>query len=65
MAARILPGVCAALLVLVAIASATPGEPASSMVVGVAKCADCTRKNMNAEAVFKGTTHHQISTCTS
>jgi len=26
----------------------------ASMVVGLAKCADCTRKNMKAEAVFKG-----------
>jgi hypothetical protein len=61
MAARLL-GACA-MLMAIAIASAASGEPAST-VVGVAKCADCTRKNMNAEAVFKGTTHHQISTCT-
>jgi hypothetical protein len=29
----------------------------ASMVVGLAKCADCTRKNMNAEAVYNGAAH--------
>ncbi|KAG8088119.1 hypothetical protein GUJ93_ZPchr0010g10014 [Zizania palustris] len=34
-------------------AVAAHGE-AASVVVGLAKCADCTRKNMKAEAAFKG-----------
>ncbi|KAL6905824.1 hypothetical protein ACP4OV_003425 [Aristida adscensionis] len=51
----LLLGVCA---VLVAVAvggvnAAAAGETAS-VVVGLAKCADCTRKNKNAEAAFKG-----------
>uniref|UniRef100_A0ACD5YZ08 Uncharacterized protein n=1 Tax=Avena sativa TaxID=4498 RepID=A0ACD5YZ08_AVESA len=41
--------VCALLLAL-AVASAD----AASVVVGLAKCADCTRKNMKAEEAFKG-----------
>nr|CAB3499895.1 unnamed protein product [Digitaria exilis] len=45
-------GVCAALMVI-AIANAASGS-AESVIVGVAKCADCTRKNMKAEAAFKG-----------
>ncbi|XP_062205324.1 proline-rich protein 4-like [Phragmites australis] len=48
----LLVGVCAVLLAAV-FADAAAGE-AASMVVGLAKCADCTRKNMKAEAVFKG-----------
>ena len=44
----LLPGVCAVLMVI-AVASA-----ASIVVIGLAKCADCTRKNMKAEAAFKG-----------
>ncbi|XP_062201246.1 proline-rich protein 4-like [Phragmites australis] len=48
----LLVGICAVLLAAV-FADAAGGE-AASMVVGLAKCADCTRKNMNAEAVFKG-----------
>ncbi|KAL6905944.1 hypothetical protein ACP4OV_003545 [Aristida adscensionis] len=36
-----------------AVANAADGEEAASVVVGLAKCADCTRKNMNAEEVFK------------
>jgi hypothetical protein len=28
---------------------------AASVVVGLAKCADCTRKNLKAEAAFRGT----------
>ncbi|KAL6905941.1 hypothetical protein ACP4OV_003542 [Aristida adscensionis] len=51
---RLLLGVCAALMAI-AVANAASGEgPASAVVVGQAKCADCTRKNMNAEAAFKG-----------
>lgn len=46
------PGrVLALLAVLMAVAA--HGE-AASVVVGLAKCGDCTRKNMKAEAAFKG-----------
>jgi hypothetical protein len=38
----------------IAVASAA-SDGAASVVVGLAKCADCTRKNMKAEAAFKGT----------
>ncbi|KAG2549813.1 hypothetical protein PVAP13_9KG259200 [Panicum virgatum] len=51
-ARELLLGVCAALMV-VAIANAANGN-AASVVVGLAKCADCTRKNLKAEAAFKG-----------
>lgn len=43
--------VVALLAVLMAVAA--HGE-AASVVVGLAKCSDCTRKNMKAEAAFKG-----------
>ncbi|XP_037445667.1 proline-rich protein 4-like isoform X2 [Triticum dicoccoides] len=43
-------GVCAVLVAAVL----ADASPASSMVVGLAKCADCTRKNMKAEAAFTG-----------
>ncbi|EAY77714.1 hypothetical protein OsI_32756 [Oryza sativa Indica Group] len=43
--------VLALLAVLMAVAA--HGE-AASVVVGLAKCGDCTRKNMKAEAAFKG-----------
>jgi len=45
--------ICAILLAAV-LANAAEPETASSTVVGLAKCADCTSKNLNAEAVFKG-----------
>ena len=45
----VLLGVCAVLM-----AVAVGGE-AASVVVGTAKCADCTRKNMKAEDAFKST----------
>ncbi|TVU31314.1 hypothetical protein EJB05_22996 [Eragrostis curvula] len=48
----LLVSVCAILLVAVLAHAAEPET--ASMVIGLAKCADCTRKNMNAEAVFKG-----------
>jgi hypothetical protein len=48
----LLPGIFAVLMVI-AVASAASSE-ASSVVIGLAKCADCTRKNMKAEAAFKG-----------
>ncbi|KAK3157353.1 hypothetical protein QOZ80_2AG0120030 [Eleusine coracana subsp. coracana] len=44
--------ICAILLAAVLAHAAEPET--TSMIVGLAKCADCTRKNMNAEAVFKG-----------
>uniref|UniRef100_J3N0X9 Uncharacterized protein n=1 Tax=Oryza brachyantha TaxID=4533 RepID=J3N0X9_ORYBR len=38
-----------------AVASAAYGEAAAAaVVVGQAKCGDCTRKNMQAEDAFKG-----------
>ncbi|TVU45879.1 hypothetical protein EJB05_05387 [Eragrostis curvula] len=52
MMARLLLGVCA-VLIAVGVANAASGD-AASVVVGLAKCADCTRKNMNAETAFKG-----------
>ncbi|KAL6867509.1 hypothetical protein ACP4OV_015533 [Aristida adscensionis] len=49
----LLLGVCAALMAM-GVANAAQGETAPVVVVGLAKCSDCTRKNMNAEAAFKG-----------
>ncbi|XP_062205211.1 proline-rich protein 4-like [Phragmites australis] len=49
MAGRMLIGVCAMLMVI-AVANAGGG----AVVVGLARCADCTRKNMKAEAAFMG-----------
>uniref|UniRef100_A0ACD5XJG9 Uncharacterized protein n=1 Tax=Avena sativa TaxID=4498 RepID=A0ACD5XJG9_AVESA len=45
-------GVCAVALAI-GLVSAVHGETAA-VVVGLARCADCTRKNMNAEAAFRG-----------
>ncbi|CAM0907832.1 unnamed protein product [Alopecurus aequalis] len=42
-------GVCAVLLAI-----AVANAEAASVVVGLAKCADCARKNMKAEEAFKG-----------
>lgn len=50
---RLLAGVGAVLLVAILAHAAEPEM--ASMVVGLAKCADCTRKNMKAEAAFNGT----------
>ncbi|KAL6641644.1 hypothetical protein ACP70R_019825 [Stipagrostis hirtigluma subsp. patula] len=47
----LLLGLCAVLMVA-AMANAVSGE-AASVVVGLVKCADCTRKNMKAETAFK------------
>ncbi|KAJ1295866.1 hypothetical protein BS78_01G255600 [Paspalum vaginatum] len=49
----LLAGICAILLAAV-LAHAAVLETTASMVVGLAKCADCTRKNMKAEAAFNG-----------
>ncbi|WVZ58082.1 hypothetical protein U9M48_008390 [Paspalum notatum var. saurae] len=48
----LLAGLCAVLLAAVLAHAAVPET--ASMVVGLAKCADCTRKNMKAEAAFNG-----------
>ncbi|OEL23888.1 hypothetical protein BAE44_0015093 [Dichanthelium oligosanthes] len=43
------------MLMAIVIANAASGEVASSVIVGLAKCADCTGKNMmKAETAFKG-----------
>ncbi|KAF7049754.1 hypothetical protein CFC21_058240 [Triticum aestivum] len=49
---RFLFGVCAVVLVI-GLANSVHGE-AAPVVVGLARCSDCTRKNMNTEAAFKG-----------
>ena len=54
MAGRMLLGVCAVLMAI-AVANAAEGQQVASVVVGLARCADCTRKNMKAETAFKGT----------
>ncbi|OEL18280.1 hypothetical protein BAE44_0020701 [Dichanthelium oligosanthes] len=46
-------GVCAIVMAM-GFANAVQGETAPPVVVGLAKCSDCTRKNMNADAVFRG-----------
>lgn len=43
--------VCA---ILIAIAAAVDAADVASVVVGLAKCADCGRKNLKAEDAFKG-----------
>ncbi|XP_062200940.1 proline-rich protein 4-like [Phragmites australis] len=52
MAGRMYLGVCTVLMAI-AVVKAASGESAS-VVVGLAKCADSTRKNMKNEAAFKG-----------
>lgn len=52
----LLLGVCAVVMAM-GFASAVHGET-EPVVVGLAKCADCTRKNMNAEAAFSGGVHN-------
>ena len=43
-----------AIAMTIGLASVVHGETAP-VVVGLARCSDCTRKNMNTEAAFKGT----------
>ncbi|WVZ56215.1 hypothetical protein U9M48_006783 [Paspalum notatum var. saurae] len=44
-----------AIVIAMGFASAVQGATAPPVVVvGLAKCSDCTRKNMNAEAAFRG-----------
>jgi hypothetical protein len=57
----LLPGVYAVLMVI-AVTSAASSD-ASSVVVGLAKCADCTRKNLKAEAAFKGIYIYSTNAC--
>jgi hypothetical protein len=45
-----------AIVMTTGFADAAHGET-EPVVVGLAKCADCTRKNMNAEAAFTGGVH--------
>ena len=54
MAGRMLLGVCAVMMAI-AVANAAEDKQVASVVVGLARCADCTRKNMKAETAFKGT----------
>ncbi|XP_051182408.1 proline-rich protein 2 [Lolium perenne] len=49
---QFLLGVCTVALAI-GLADAVHGETVP-VVVGLARCSDCTRKNMNAEAAFKG-----------
>ncbi len=44
--------VCAA--VVMAVTAAADGEAAAAVVVGLAKCGGCSRKNMKAQDAFKG-----------
>ncbi|KAJ1295859.1 hypothetical protein BS78_01G255200 [Paspalum vaginatum] len=53
MAGRMLLGVCA-VLIAIAVTNAAKGQQVTSVVVGMARCVDCTRKSMKAEAAFKG-----------
>lgn len=43
------------ILIAIGFANAALGETAPPVVVGLAKCSDCARRNMNAEAAFRGT----------
>jgi hypothetical protein len=57
LAGQRLLGVCAIVMAMGFGSNAVQGEAAPPVVVGLAKCSDCTRKNMNAEAAFKGSGH--------
>lgn len=50
----LLAGICAVLLAAVVALAHGAEQETASMVVGLAKCADCTRKNMKADAAFNG-----------
>ncbi|KAJ1297980.1 hypothetical protein BS78_01G419600 [Paspalum vaginatum] len=43
-----------AIVIAMGFANAVQGATAPPVVVGLAKCSDCARKNMNAEAAFRG-----------
>jgi len=45
------------IVIAIGFANAVQGETATPVVVGLAKCSDCARRNMNAEAAFKGSLH--------
>ncbi|TVU47750.1 hypothetical protein EJB05_07359 [Eragrostis curvula] len=53
LARQLLLGV-SAIVMAMGVASAIVHGDTQPVVVGLAKCADCTRKNMNAEAAFSG-----------
>jgi hypothetical protein len=42
------------IVIAIGFANTVQGETATPVVVGLAKCSDCARRNMNAEAAFKG-----------
>uniref|UniRef100_A0A0E0M5I3 Proline-rich protein n=1 Tax=Oryza punctata TaxID=4537 RepID=A0A0E0M5I3_ORYPU len=53
--ARALPfGAVVCAVLAMAVTAAADGEAAAAVVVGLAKCGECTRKNMKAQDVFKG-----------
>ena len=54
--------VCAA---VIAVAAAADGEAAVAIVVGQAKCGECTRKNMKAQDAFKGIYIMMMMICSS
>lgn len=56
---RLLVGVCAALMAVAVVnVAAREAATATSVVVGFAKCAHCSRKKMKPEAAFKRTCLH-------
>lgn len=48
------------ILIAIGLANVVRGETAPPVVIGLAKCSDCARRNMNAEAAFKGTTWYDV-----
>ncbi|WVZ58092.1 hypothetical protein U9M48_008398 [Paspalum notatum var. saurae] len=54
MAGRMLLGVCAVLMAISVTNAADSSQQVTSVVVGLARCDDCARKNIKAEAAFKG-----------
>ncbi|XP_066388411.1 proline-rich protein 4-like [Miscanthus floridulus] len=52
--ARLLLVAVFGIVIAIGFANAVQGETATPVVVGLAKCSDCARRNMNAEAAFKG-----------
>lgn len=50
----LLASICAVLALFAAVLAHAAEPETASMVVGLAKCADCTRKNMKADSAFIG-----------